>query len=729
MKQKINFNFAKEVIVLFFVTFSMFITSVSFKSIASSIYILSVFVIYVYFKKYKEIKDKKFWIISLLIIFFLLVVSLVSNYGIIDSIKKFIFLLIVYLDICLFNVNDTITTNERKTINKFSKWFYRIVSIWFSIFILYNLFKGQYGEVFYIPGNNDKNFTAVSVLLFLCFCSKSKYNLGVLISIIIGIMLGSRLFILAIILFYVIKIILKYSDKLDFLKKIIDYVLNWRTKEIFFIIIFSSILMIAISYYMVFSVPLKSISQDRTSFNDRSNAIRVRANVYAIETICKNPNFIFYGYDDNIKEVLGVEDIKTSTKYRNFRLVQPHNFVLNLILRYGIILSIIYILIISKILSKLWNKENLPILITYIFMNMFMHSLLTRYYLIFFVYILNKKNAIEKNDKDIYICYSLYHLLTTIVKAFKSKTKPDIILAANNFDQVLTKNKRLIKKLKASKLFDEIIIFDHAKEQQIISRSKFKSIRNYLFAIKMSIKNEIDFSKYNNIYIFNDTLLLGKILNFKKIYYHVIEDGTDCFIYNINRIITKGPKAFIKKYIFNVKDMAHSKYVLDLEVNNKKGVFIKNKKIIEVSKKKLFSNLNKEEQKIIKDIFIENIDLKKLNGKTLIITQPLVASEILPNTEIQVKLYKQVIEQYCKNEKIIIKTHPRDKSNYQKEINCIIVSDIFPIEILNFFPNLKFKKIITIASTSINLLTCSKEKIILGWDYLDEFKKVNVNEK
>ena len=45
------------------------------------------------------------------------------------------------------------------------------------------------------------------------------------------------------------------------------------------------------------------------------------------------------------------------------------------------------------------------------------------------------------------------------------------------------------------------------------------------------------------------------------------------------------------------------------------------------------------------------------------------------------------------------------------------------MEISTFFKDLKFKKVITISSTAINVLDNCEEKIALGWDWLNEVKK------
>ena len=102
------------------------------------------------------------------------------------------------------------------------------------------------------------------------------------------------------------------------------------------------------------------------------------------------------GYDNSIREALHIsdnKDDKNTTIFMGFRIVQPHNFVLNLLLRYGLIFTLIYIYILIKVLSIYVNdKDNLAIIICYLFANMFMHSLLSGVYLLYLIYVLRIKN-------------------------------------------------------------------------------------------------------------------------------------------------------------------------------------------------------------------------------------------------------------------------------------------------------------------------------------------------
>ena len=90
------------------------------------------------------------------------------------------------------------------------------------------------------------------------------------------------------------------------------------------------------------------VGEYQSSWNDTSNAIRTRSNIYATSLILTEKELMFYGYDDDIKKVLGVEDENTATLYSGYRLVQPHNLILNLLLKHGVIFTIFYVYLLSK---------------------------------------------------------------------------------------------------------------------------------------------------------------------------------------------------------------------------------------------------------------------------------------------------------------------------------------------------------------------------------------------
>lgn len=327
--------------------------------------------------------------------------------------------------------------------------------------------------------------------------------------------------------------------------------------------------------------------------------------------------------------------------------------------------------------------------------------------------------------KDLYICDTYYHLLIAIIKNIKNFGKNDLLIAAELENNHLANNTKIIKKLNDKKIFNSIKIFDYSKEQIRIRNSKFYYIKYYSLLKKIKINCPISFNDYNEIYMFYDLGLYGRLINYMKIYYNLIEDGTDCFKNNSKHWPSKkNIFSFIKNKIFNFCGMGQSKYVKTIEVNNKDGIYICQNKLIEMPKSKLFLDLSKKEKQEIFDIFVDNFNLNDLIDSSILLTQPFYQDKILDSELQQVNMYIKIIESYMKNEKVIIKMHPREKVNYKKYIkNVMIIDDIFPLEILSFFDNVKFKKIVTISSTAINFINNVDEKKVLGWEWLDNYKE------
>lgn len=323
-----------------------------------------------------------------------------------------------------------------------------------------------------------------------------------------------------------------------------------------------------------------------------------------------------------------------------------------------------------------------------------------------------------KKELNLYICYTYYHLLIAIIKAIKSNTVSDIIISANFTDTILATDKELIKRLKKSKVFNRVIIFNHSEEEnKYFWKASFKKIS---IGNKLIKNNEYDFSIYKNIYVFYDVTTIGYMLNKQKIHYHLLEDGMDCFKQKYFNHCFRSSNKLLKaiKNFLNVPAATESQYIKSIEVNDASDLFIKHSNLIEAPKKEMFSSLNNKDKQIILNIF--NINHKSLhlqNNCTLLLTQPFLKID----ENIKLNIYKDMLDTYAKNENIIIKTHPGEKTNYNKYFenykNIQIISKTFPIEILSFL-NIRFKQILTISSTAINFIENADKKIELGDDYL-----------
>ena len=330
---------------------------------------------------------------------------------------------------------------------------------------------------------------------------------------------------------------------------------------------------------------------------------------------------------------------------------------------------------------------------------------------------------------NLYICSTYYHLLIAIIKNIKFKEKNQLIIAASYNNNRLANDKKLIERIKERKIFNDVIIFDYSKEQlKYTSNNRVVfQIKQYLLFLKIYKKYDFNFSNYENIFMFNDLGLIGKIINRKKIKYYLIEDGLDCFEKNTSYSKKSKIYRLIKKILYGYSELGDSKNIISIEVNSKEKLNNYRKKFIEYPKKKLFESLTQEEKKEIIYIFLPDLNFKELKDSSLLITQPLHMDNLLKTEAEQINIYKYIIKKYLQNQKIIIKVHPRDTIDYKKYFkNSVILDTPFPIEILNFIEELKFKKVISISSTSINFIANSNEKLYLGWEWLKKFKSGDI---
>jgi len=289
---------------------------------------------------------------------------------------------------------------------------------------------------------------------------------------------------------------------------------------------------------------------------------------------------------------------------------------------------------------------------------------------------------------------------------------------------MLKNDKDLIKRVKKYKIFKEIIFFDFSKEQIKNNKSKLRHLKNFLLLNRIS-KNEGDkYKKFDEILIFFDLSLIGKVLNREKIKYILLEDGLDCYKKNYNNNKPSLFKSCVKKMFYGYSYMGDSKNIKYIEVNDVQGINIGRKKIVECKRIDLINKLDDKSKKIIQRIFLKS-DFKINSSKkfTLILTQPFYEDGYLSSEIEQVKLYNDIINNYCHGE-VIVKVHPRDKCNYifdNKKTH--VINRLFPVEVLNFNKDIEIETAITISSTSIESLEFVNNKITLGWDYLYEWKK------
>ena len=186
-----------------------------------------------------------------------------------------------------------------------------------------------------------------------------------------------------------------------------------------------------------------------------------------------------------------------------------------------------------------------------------------------------------KNENNLFICSTYYHILISLIKALKNNEKNTILICNYWGDRTIFKNKDFIERIINSNIFEKVYLFDlYDKYSRYININKKVNIIKKFFIIKdIAKKVDIYFKKIGKIYIFNDTIPIGRAINLKKIKYYLIEDGTDYFKkYNEEGInAKKNSYKLIKKKIFNLTDLGYSSNIINIEVNDKKIYLLKTK--------------------------------------------------------------------------------------------------------------------------------------------------------
>lgn len=331
-------------------------------------------------------------------------------------------------------------------------------------------------------------------------------------------------------------------------------------------------------------------------------------------------------------------------------------------------------------------------------------------------------------DKKIYICYTVYHIYIVLLKHVDKLEKIDLVLVTTIPEVSIYKEK--------------LINFNFIKSICVIEENKIEFSNKYDIASR--IKDRLKLCKYvdqnlklswrmyDYIFIFNDNTRLGQYLNFKGIRYHLIEDGLDVFktitkMHNLSPTLKKSILSFLKlKWL----PYGQSHYAKSIEVNDLTN--LNNKKYFEVRRDYLVKNLSLEGKSEIFNFFggdAVNIYLDK--KIVLILTQPFFQDNLLSSIEDQLLLYREIIEYYqVADYHVILKPHPRDIIDYSGIMlskEDILPSNL-PIEVLNFKEEFMLDTILSVSSTALDGITFARNKVQLGWNYLNNFKNSKIKD-
>lgn len=256
----------------------------------------------------------------------------------------------------------------------------------------------------YVSGAYDKNYFAIILFLYFCWCWSTGRKFGVATAVASAFLLGSRNYLTMLALFAVLTGVGMLHSRRAVEKgagrDVWEEVLSPGAIFAIFAVMFIGIAAFSL-WWSEFMVGVNTVSY-ADGLNDSSNAIRFNSNVFALNRIVENPQLLFYGYDDNIIDAMGIiqassldgtETALDGTFFNGYRIVQPHNIIFNMLLKEGALYTIGYFACLSFLFSKYFKIGNAAYWVPFLFGCMFMHSLMSTYYLVFFLLVLGRSKS------------------------------------------------------------------------------------------------------------------------------------------------------------------------------------------------------------------------------------------------------------------------------------------------------------------------------------------------
>ena len=341
----------------------------------------------------------------------------------------------------------------------------------------------------------------------------------------------------------------------------------------------------------------------------------------------------------------------------------------------------------------------------------------------------------------IYVCHTYYHVYVTFLKELnlprEKRGQATLVLSkmSNNFEN-------LKERVESTGLFAEVIEFDEKREDYFPELAKYRkdtgnflgNLWNRIRFTKRYAKLEepfipVDFKEYGDIYVYCDSDPIGYSLNQKKIPYHAMEDGLNCLKnFDAARYDNRGHfelKAFLSRKLNLIfVQNGYGKYCIDMEVNDIAAIKYPCPQYIEQNRQELVDRLTQEDKNLILQAFIRDMEqLKKqiadsseVGDKILILTDPLCTLDV------REKIFRDIIRMHEPEGTIFIKPHPRDTLDYRTIFAEYPQFDAtVPMEMLNFFPGLRFKKVVGVL-TEVKGIQFADETVRLGPDFMDAYE-------
>lgn len=296
---------------------------------------------------------------------------------------------------------------------------------------------------------------------------------------------------------------------------------------------------------------------------------------------------------------------------------------------------------------------------------------------------------------QVYYIKSIYSLLLGLL-IVKVDNKNSFFLLDNTIPDKIKEN--ILKKYKGIELNENFV------HKKIL---KYFIKKEVLIRLKKVCEN---FSKDSTVYGYTGDSFVGDFLK-ERFEYNILEDG----VANYNLKSNQKKKIKIIDWILGGSFYNYPSQGLCEKTNRIYLTGLSSipeeikEKVMLVNMKEQWDLKSEDEKNEILEIFSihpSEIEILK-NGKNILFTQPLSEDGILSEDE-KIELYRKIMKNYSEEE-VLIKPHPREKTDYKKVFQKVtILKRETPFELLVLL-GVKLEKAITIFSTAAFSLEKSVE--------------------
>lgn len=319
----------------------------------------------------------------------------------------------------------------------------------------------------------------------------------------------------------------------------------------------------------------------------------------------------------------------------------------------------------------------------------------------------------------------------------------------NQMDIVLSNHmpgmEKMRESLEKSNLFSKVYFFDDKLYQEYVADEHLndyiefpkiliswpqKMRRYYRFhkmAAKVQLPQELDFKSYDRIYAIDGVSTINLRMNFEHIHYIVSEHAKNNFQISIplHKLAVR-ISILLDRLNIIVAYSGCSKYVSAIEVSEDKNLvsYLKGKKIIEYNVEEMVQTLTADMKNDIFELYASSYGMVLDTDKNVnvLLTAPILEDGLVDNFQKVERCWRTLVETYGDKEALLlIKAHPRDKTDYGKIFSGAIIADpLITAEVLAFATKLNINKVLNLYSSTVTAFTGRCECVTVGRGYIDK---------